>query len=50
MNKKNSNRITLWTSIDLMIPCLKARLRREFPSLEENEITALMYSVNFKYF
>ncbi len=42
--------ITIWTSIDLIVPCLKAKLRREFPSADENEITALMHSVNFKYF
>lgn len=50
MNRKNNNRITIWTSIDLMVPCLKAKLRREFPSADENEITALMHSVNFRYF
>ena len=50
MNRKNNNRITIWTSIDLIVPCLKAKLRREFPSADENEITALMHSVNFRYF
>ena len=50
MNRKNNNRITIWTSIDLIVPCLKAKLRREFPSADENEITTLMHSVNFRYF
>lgn len=50
MNSTKNKKIVLWTSIDLILPCLKERLRRKFPSAEEAEITALMHSVNFKHF
>lgn len=51
MNKTiNTNRITLWTSIDLMLPCVKAKIRREFPSIAENKITAVTHAINFKQF
>lgn len=51
MNKTtNANRITLWTSIDLMLPCIKAKIRSELSSFTENKVTALMYAANFKHF
>lgn len=51
MNKTiNTNRITLWTSIDLMLPCVKAKIRKEFPSIAENKITAVTHAINFKQF
>lgn len=43
MNKTtNANRITLWTSIDLMLPCIKAKIRSELSSFTENKLVELM--------
>lgn len=49
-NTMNNNRKIIWTSINPGLPCVRAMLKRETPDICEDEINAVVYGVNYRYF
>lgn len=50
MNNTTNNRTIIWTSINPTLPCVKAMLKREMPDIDEDDATAIVYGVNYRFF
>ena len=50
MNNKTNNKKIIWTSINPGLPCARAMVKQETPNISEEELNAIVYAFNFRYF
>ena len=50
MNNTTNKKKIIWTSINPGLPCFKAMVKQDKPTISEEELNAIVFALNFRYF